>query len=540
MTGPGERSPYDVLVRGAPPDMPIPVGPPSSGSRMVVLRGIAGSPGITIGTAVVLGPAKTSYPRRRIVEDEVDAELARFSSAVLRVQDALHSIVSASGSHGAETSIAEGVTIDAAELRHSLAEHLPAFMIPALFIALDALPLTPNGKVDKRALPAPDFAQGADEEPPSGETEERLAAIWMELLSLPSVGRNDDFFDRGGHSLLAARLVGEIEARMGVIVPLAALFHARTLRELARAVDTMQAKPGQDPLADGRWPALVPIQTHGSRFPFFAVSRPNINALGYVALARHMHPDQPVYGLQGQFREQEEIGPYTDDEYQTVAADYIREMRRVQPHGPYYLGGMCEGAHLAYAITQQLEAAGEEVGLVAILDAWPWENTHIKSLLSVHNMDMRVWRLRVLYQAGHGAEITARLKAGALRKLKSVAAKTAASANQGFIRREKPPAKQTLFEARMFPGPDFVAPKIKARIGVFRVKKQPYWRVHDFQLGWTDRTEGGVEVHVIAGEHMTFLREPFAAVLGAKLTEVLERLRLAREERLAGAPKAAE
>ncbi len=111
MTGPGERSPYDVLVRGAPPDMPIPVGPPSSGSRMVVLRGIAGSPGITIGTAVVLGPAKTSYPRRRIVEDEVDAELDRFALAVSRVQDALHSIVTASGTHGAETSILEAYVL---------------------------------------------------------------------------------------------------------------------------------------------------------------------------------------------------------------------------------------------------------------------------------------------------------------------------------------------------------------------------------------------------------------------------------------------
>jgi amino acid adenylation domain-containing protein len=418
----------------------------------------------------------------------------------------------------------EGEDLTAAALKAHLGARLPQFMVPSAFVVLPALPLSPNGKVDRRALPAPDAgASPVTYAPPEGPTEEALAAIWKELLHLAVVGVNDDFFNLGGHSLLAARLVAEIQGRLGRTIPLAALFQARTIKQIAALLEA-------EVKGEGDWPALVPIQPNGSRRPFFAVSRPNINALGYVALARHMGADQPVYGLQAQLREQEEIGPYTEDEYREVAALYIREMRKIRAKGPYYLGGMCEGAHIAYAIAQQLEAKGEEVGLVAMLDAWPWENTHVKALFRLHNMDMRIYRMGLLRKAGRTDLIVARAKMFAAKRLRALAA--VATGQKGAAPAQPQVNRQTVFEARMFPGPDFEPPRIKARIGVFRVRKQPYWRVRSYQLGWLDRTTGGVEVHLIAGEHMTFLREPHAKVLALKLRAVLGRLeaeRLVRE-----------
>ncbi len=124
-----------------------------------------------------------------------------------------------------------------AELRPFLRQRLPEYLVPADFVALDALPVNANGKVDRRALPAPEAATVEQGEAPEGATEEAIAALWCELLGRPAVGRHDDFFDLGGHSLLAARLATRLREGFGIELPLAALFEAPTLAELAGQVD---------------------------------------------------------------------------------------------------------------------------------------------------------------------------------------------------------------------------------------------------------------------------------------------------------------
>ncbi len=134
-----------------------------------------------------------------------------------------------------------GATLDPAELRRALAATLPDAMVPAAVVTLDALPLTPNGKVDRAALPAPEPVADPAADPPRTGTERRLAAAWAEVLNLPSIGRGDNFFALGGHSLLVARVVARLSEAHGIALPLRAVFEARTLADLAVAIDGRDA-----------------------------------------------------------------------------------------------------------------------------------------------------------------------------------------------------------------------------------------------------------------------------------------------------------
>ncbi|MCP2163254.1 non-ribosomal peptide synthase/polyketide synthase [Goodfellowiella coeruleoviolacea] len=136
------------------------------------------------------------------------------------------------------------------ELRRHVAASLPAHQVPAAFVLLDALPLLPNSKVDRRALPAPTRSAGLTGVAPRTDGERRLCAVFADLLGLPEVGIDDDFFAAGGHSLLAARLVGRVRAELGAELPLRQVFDTPTVRELAALVaDAGTARPALRPAA---------------------------------------------------------------------------------------------------------------------------------------------------------------------------------------------------------------------------------------------------------------------------------------------------
>ncbi len=393
-----------------------------------------------------------------------------------------------------------GLSVD--ELRARARSKLPDYMVPAAFVVLEALPLNPNGKVDRKALPPPGHVapQVEDAAGPRDDVEAKLAAIFRNVLGLSAVGVRDSFFDLGGHSLLAVRLLAQIERVFGKALPLVTLFRARTVEQLAELIrtDASMGPPGF---------LLVPIQPKGPKRPLFLISRPNVNSLGYIALSRHLDPDRPVYSLQYDYPEEGELGrPYSDEEYAKWARSYIDTIRLIQPSGPYLLGGMCEGAQIAFWMTRQLEAAGERVALLAMLDAWPPENTVRPLLHKVYRYELSVRalatlsprdRLRAVFRA-----IESRLGGG------SRAARVAA--HEAWVRRSAAEA-------------GFVPPKVQAPITVLRVKRQAYWRPSDSHLGWRDRTRGGVEVHVVAGDHTTLLREPHVVKTGRVLDACLRR-----------------
>lgn len=255
-----------------------------------------------------------------------------------------------------------GASPTARELREFLRKKLPEYMIPSLFVSLEKIPMTPNGKVDRRSLPAPGQADIAAIEQlvtPRDEVESKLVRMWQDILRVSQVGVRHDFFELGGHSLLAARLMTQISAQFHVNLPIATLFHARTIEQLARIIRDQGWKPS--------WSSLVAIQPLGSKPPFFCVHGIGGNVLGFYELATHLGTSQPFYGLQAQGLDG--ITP-PHSRAEEMAAHYVHEIRELQPNGPYFLGGLSFGGAIAFEMARQLQAQGEEVGLLALFDTF--------------------------------------------------------------------------------------------------------------------------------------------------------------------------
>ncbi len=252
--------------------------------------------------------------------------------------------------------------LKSSELAQFLQRKLPDYMLPSYFVEMDIFPVTPNGKIDRKALPRPEsisLGAGSPFVEPEGELEQQLADIWKKTLRKAIIGANDNFFDLGGHSLLAAQVFAQMNRQLGVKLPLALLFQAPTIRQLAASVQQKSQKCG--------WKSLVPIQTRGDKPPIFLVHGAEGNVLLYKNLARTLGGDQPVYGLQSLSIDNRDGAETSIEE---MAAHYRKEIQELQPKGPYFLGGYCLGGTIALEIAQQLRREGESVALLAMLETY--------------------------------------------------------------------------------------------------------------------------------------------------------------------------
>ncbi|MEU6126234.1 amino acid adenylation domain-containing protein [Streptomyces sp. NPDC047123] len=267
------------------------------------------------------------------------------------------------------TAKATGATApDRDALRTAVAAELPGYMVPAAFVTLDALPLTANGKLDVDALPAPrdeHLARTAGR-PPAGPREDLLCALFAEVLDLEHCWADDDFFALGGHSLLAARLLARIRDSTGTELGMRALFETPTPAALAAALASREA-PSGDTSAAADLACLLPLRITGSLPPLFCVHPAGGLAWSYAGLLQHV-TDRPVYGLQTPNLDGTQGFP---DSIEAMAAHYVAQVRSVQPQGPYRLLGWSFGGNVVQEMAVQLQEAGEEVALIAVLDAFP-------------------------------------------------------------------------------------------------------------------------------------------------------------------------
>ncbi len=235
-------------------------------------------------------------------------------------------------------------------------------MVPSSVTVLDTLPLTANGKLDRTALPAPDYAPADGQgRPPATVAEELLCAVFAQVLGLPTVGPEDDFFALGGHSLLAVQLTSRVRAVLEAELDVRAVFQTPTVAGL---INTLSSPATASALAVD---PLLPVRVQGNKPPFFCIHPAGGAGWPYMPLARHFPADHPVYalqdpGLDGTSR----LAPSVRD----MAADYIERIRAVQESGPYHLLGWSFGGIVAQEIAVQLQAAGERAILV-VMDTYP-------------------------------------------------------------------------------------------------------------------------------------------------------------------------
>jgi amino acid adenylation domain-containing protein len=397
-------------------------------------------------------------------------------------------------------------------LRKYLRERLPDASIPSAFVLLDALPLTPNGKVDRKGLPAPNqdpFSPARKFVPPRTELEEWLVELWEELIGIRPIGILDDFFEMGGHSLLAARLYEGIRESIGTSLPFGALISAPTIEMLAATLAEASGTTSR--------PLVIALRSGGSRPPFFCIPGAGGHALSLYDLARFGDSEQPFFGLE---YPGEAPGEACPTRIEDIARRLLTEVRKIQPEGPYRLGGYSFGGAVAYELAQQLLGLGAEVSHLVLLDTWgKGYPTRLPLLGRIfdHLQKLRTLTLseKLAYTSQKGASLFRKLGRGRLSiPVMRTAPETASE--------QAPPQTGTPTSRRSWL--DYEPRSYPNRLILLRVEEQPTWvgsRFDDPYLGWKPLAAGGIEVHSIPGSHLTLFDKPHVRILAERLSACL-------------------
>jgi len=349
------------------------------------------------GNIEFLGRADNQIKIRgvRVELEEIEAVAARHPAVrqAVVLADGQHDATRLSAYCVAET----GRPVTAEEVRDWLGRRLPEYMVPRDVHLLPAFPLMTSGKVDRTALAAgrePAPAVSAPYEAPRSGTERVIAEVWAELFGVERVGARDNFFDLGGHSLLLARVQTQLERRLGIEISMLDLFGHPTVAALAARLGEVASGDTAGGTRDALR-ILLPIRTEGTRPPLFLVHPAAGLSWPFAGLRKHIDEGYPLYGLQA--RGLDEPRPVAGS-VEEMAAEYLSEVRAVRPSGPYHLVGWSFGGIVAHAMAGLLQDAGEEVGLLGMLDAfpsYPWEklaDDHeqeaLRSLLYMSHYDL--------------------------------------------------------------------------------------------------------------------------------------------------------
>ena len=410
------------------------------------------------------------------------------------------------------------------ELRRYLQEKLPAYMVPTDYILRDILPLTTNGKIDRKSLLTENARRQDRPErtfaPPRTRTEQMLAAIWADLLNLEQISIHDNFFELGGHSFLTIRMLDSIHRHFKRKLLLSTLFKCPTIEQLAGVLD----QPANS-IDSPSWSPLVEIQPTGCKRPLFFVHPISGSILCYTDLARALGPDQPLYGLQARGLDGEQE-PYTSIE--EMAQSYLEALQRVQPAGPYLLGGWSMGGLIAFEMAQCLRQHGQEVAFLALVDSRGYfSRTSLRDQDETELMTSFAQELE-----GYFAQSLSVSRADLqhLQREEQLRYIYERAMSEGLISRDTEPELLRrlfrVFEANMQALYRYTPRVYADRITLF-LTTEPRVDLLEATGGWESIASGGVESHVVPGNHFTLVREPHVQHLSDQLKaciDVLERI----------------
>lgn len=402
---------------------------------------------------------------------------------------------------------AEGVPSVSA-LRRELLRSLPAHMIPSRFLFVSKLPLTANGKLDRKALQVPPLGPRKSHKS-ANVVEHVIAETWKDVLGTDRCGPGDDFWELGGNSLLAAGLMAELQERLSVNVPIAMLWEAPTVPELASLLRGV---------ASPRWPAVVCFRTEASRPPLFVAPGAGSDALALYHLSQALGEDQPVCALQ--YRGADGVQePHRRIEQ--AAADYINEIRKIQARGPYWIAGTSFGGLVAFEIARQLLQQGEQVAMLGIIDTRAPGFPIPREDLSLRQR-FQVWWRPLLPQANQDSYSRENVKAGLrqilLRFWARILKRVRGSATVHRWRFLYVLDANVRMRNRYVPG------QYRGAITLFRSESRPPSELFldDPSMGWSRYCTDQIQLIDIPGTHGAHIRPPHATSLARELRRVMD------------------
>jgi acyl-CoA synthetase (AMP-forming)/AMP-acid ligase II/thioesterase domain-containing protein/acyl carrier protein len=408
-----------------------------------------------------------------------------------------------------------GANLTPEALTVALLGDLTAFKVPRQFIFVDSIPKGETGKVQRYKLAetlglkdAP-YAQ-AGQQPTRAPTplEARLQELWAKILKHSTVGLDENFFLLGGDSILAVELVLLVGRQLRCWLPAASLFEAGTVSAMARLIENGEPQG-----------CMVPIQTAGDRPPLFCVHGARGQAIGFKDLARHLPHDQPLYGIQA-IGWDGIVAPFT--KRIDMAAYYVEEIRKVQPHGPYYISGYSFGGKVAVHMADILRSEGEEVALLVLFDSL--------SEVGHRHLKLGAWLAKLGESKQGKAKLIAHYAKGRLkhsftvtydwmrcRALFPIWDHYHATGKKLPLWLRRPDRVNRLMHAMYYPMPTYDGDAV-----YFKAEKSARSMSHPdrFQT-WHLLIKGRLDVVPVTGGHSDFMHEPHIGLVGRELTSIL-------------------
>jgi amino acid adenylation domain-containing protein len=388
----------------------------------------------------------------------------------------------------------EGYEFSYKALHTFLSGVLPEHAIPNRYFALDKLPITPNGKIDRRSLPEIDQCPATvklNYIPPKDIEEQTLVSIWESVLGLKQIGMNDNFFDLGGHSLSALRILSLIKNAFSVKMGPSSLLKAPTISELVTVIRAAR-QSAKDPEANSEEDSyVITLKSGAFKLPLFLIHPVGGTIFWYKRLSRYLGNDQPVYAIQDPGIDMQELLFANLEE---MASFYLEAIQKIQPCGPYFIAGASFGATVSVEIAKQLEEKGETIKFIGLMDGcahYPKkfaDNVFFENLMRSQYEGMH---LQFLSQGIIDTDFLLKLQ----------------SHRKEMLLNYKIPnlnSQLTLFKAmELWP--------------VFReLKKIPYY-------GWETYSTKEVQVYTVPGNHETMFWEPHVQVLANRINNCLSK-----------------
>lgn len=397
--------------------------------------------------------------------------------------------------------------------KKSLADTLPAYMVPDDFVALTSFPLTPNAKIDRKTLPMPQVSKttGALNESITLTTDEKLISdIWSKILGIKNLKPSDDFFELGGHSVLAVKVMVAIEKKTKKRLPIATLFNNPTIEKLATQLSA--GDRGEN------WDVLVPIKTTGKKEPVFLIHGAGLNILLFKSISEYFDDDQPVYGIQSLGLTREIEIPTSIEE---ISKRYLKEILEVSPDGPYALAGYSLGGFIAVEITRQLKEIGKEVKFLGVMDTYVGNKyyTNDNTSLLLRKIKRQFYKVPFFaksfitnpneafgYQSNYVKKKVFKLRNAGVTRITDVMTDHEREIHRIY--------SKALDEYTLTP--------FDMEVTLFRVEKRLYYLDDPIYLGWNKFALKGVNIQCVPGDHKTFLEPPYSKRFAEIVQQVLD------------------